>query len=120
MNTRANTSWFAASSRRLAVVFSIFFLLASLLPSHADVGIFAAERGAIDTAYLYTENEDQPDLPDGIPGHLANQCACGITMLPNVMAQPVSLLIRPIQFVMGAMPFVRFGAQAPPVEPPRI
>jgi len=120
MNTRANIFRFAASSRRLAVVFSIFFLLTSLLPSHADARIFPAELGAIDTAALQLGNEDQRDLPDSIPGHVASQCACSTTMLPDVMEQPARLLIRPVRFVMGAAPFVPFGAQAPPAKPPRI
>ncbi|MGE0372899.1 MAG: hypothetical protein AB7Q01_13525 [Gammaproteobacteria bacterium] len=120
MNTRANILWFAASSRWLAVVFSIFFLLAGFLPSHANARFFAADRGAIGAAFLPLGSEDQPSLPDGgLPDHLAGQCACGVTVLPDIMAQSGSPLVRPVQFSMRVAAFVPLGAQAPPGEPPR-
>ena len=120
MNTRTNTLRFAASFHQLAGVFSILFLLAGFLPSHAHARILTVERGAIDTVSLQQGNEDQPNLPHSIPCHIACQCSCSSTVLPDVIAQPALLLIQQIRFVIGAAPFVPFSAQAPPSEPPRI
>jgi hypothetical protein len=120
MNTRANTFRFAASFRQLAGVLSILLLLAGLLPSHADARILTAERGAIDSISLQSSSEDLPNRPDSVPCHIACQCSCSSTVLPEVMEQSTPLLVRPIRFAMGAAPFLPFAPQAPPSKPPRI
>ena len=122
MNTRANISRFAASLRKLAGMFAILFSLAALLPSHADARLLikADERGPADAASLQIGDEDRQNVPDGIPGHTASQCSCGMSVLPKIAVQAAQLFIRPVRYVMGAAPFVPFGAQAPPSEPPRI
>lgn len=118
MNTRANINWFAASFRRLAVALSIFILLASLSPAHAGPDNAGPERGLVGISFS-TANDAQPNLPDGMPGHIAGQCSCSISVLPQSTAQPVLHLVRPVRFALTASPSIVFGAQAPPSEPPR-
>jgi hypothetical protein len=119
MSTRPTISRLAASFRQLAGMFSVLFLLTGLLPSHAGARIGVGERGAIDMVSLQFGDQSQSNMLDGAPNHVAGQCSCSSTVLPDVISQPSSLLIRPVEFAMGAIPFLPFAAQAPPSKPPR-
>lgn len=120
MSTRANMNWFDTSLRGLVVVFSIAILLANLLPAHANAGNEGPgyERGLLEIS-LATTDDAQPNLLDGMPGHIASQCSCSISVLPQYTAQPMPHLVRPVKFAMTVSPFMALGAQAPPSEPPR-
>lgn len=119
MNTRANAIRFATSFRWLAVVFSVVILLSSLFPSHAGTSFVAGDLNMASASTLQSGNEDQPNPPDGMAGHIVGHCSCSIVVLPQPMAHPVSLLARPIRFAMTASPFIPFGDLPPPSEPPR-
>lgn len=119
MNTRTNIATLATGFRRRAGVLLLLILFTSLFPTHASAGVTVHDRGGVGTEVLQIAADSRTNLLDGMSGHLVSQCSCSISVLPQCNPQIVSRLERPIRFAMTQQPFMPFGAQAPPSEPPR-
>ena len=118
MSSSMNSSWFAASRRRLAAALCVLMLLAGLLPAHAVAQAVSSDLGQTSVFVVQTDGE-APAVPDAVPGHVACHCACKIATLPGTMMLQTSFLVRPAPFVAWPSQILRPGALEPLAEPPR-